>query len=443
MALDKVGDVQNFSYTGKVQSISLNPGKYKIQLWGAQGGLSQWHAGAKGGYTEGILDISSVTTLYIAVGQQGRGITAHNTTSIVTFNGGGKVNAGYSNKYGEGGGATHCAFRNGVLSSLSNYKNQVCLVAGGGGGAGYNLGGVGGGLVGKDATNKTAYGGTQTSGGNSLSTNAASKGIFGQGGSDYLPDEGCGGGGGWYGGGAGRYNDSAAGGSSYIAYFIEQGNTIAGDASMPSISGAIETGHAGNGYAKITYIETPRPKISRKDRLNSNIYANIFPEEVLNVDYIEKLKENTIISCNEVRQENHGFQINDVVAYNSKDGYFKPLATKNTRDIIGVVSSVRNENIFTLMTEGRLEYPSSPFTDTTILYLSDKQAGKMVHYKDIENTSYIPIAIYTDRSIIINILDGVFGAPLAPYGNVQELPENFEHYDTSELQEVIDTIIGI
>ncbi len=182
---------------------------------------------------------------------------------------------------------------------------------------------------------------------------------------------------------------------------------------------------------------------SYKDRLNSNIFKNIFPEEVLDVEYFEELKDKTINSYSEIKQANHGFQVNDVIAYDAKKGYYKPLATKDTKNIIGIVSSVKNNNIFTLMTEGRFEYSSLSFTDTTILYLSDKQAGKMVHYKDIENTSYIPIAIYTDNSIIVNILDGVFGAPLAPYENIQNPSENFEHYDNSELQEVIDTIIGV
>ena len=43
---------------------------------------------------------------------------------------------------GGGGGATHMAKTNrGVLSSYYNYKSEVYLVAGGGGGAGY-IGGV-------------------------------------------------------------------------------------------------------------------------------------------------------------------------------------------------------------------------------------------------------------------------------------------------------------
>ena len=47
----------------------------------------------------------------------------------------------------------------------------------------------------------------------------------------------------------------AGGGSSYIDNLIEA-STIAGNSSFPAPNGETETGHSGNGYARITCIES-------------------------------------------------------------------------------------------------------------------------------------------------------------------------------------------
>ena len=45
------GDVINFAYTGAKQSVTLPPGRYKLECWGAQGGYrSNASYGGKGGY---------------------------------------------------------------------------------------------------------------------------------------------------------------------------------------------------------------------------------------------------------------------------------------------------------------------------------------------------------------------------------------------------------
>ncbi len=83
------------------------------------------------------------------------------------------------------------------------------------------------------------------------------------------------GGGGWYGGGSYTSDSSTSavnysgGGSGFVntadnasyrpsgytGLQLDSGETIAGNASHPSISGGTETGHSGNGYARITVIE--------------------------------------------------------------------------------------------------------------------------------------------------------------------------------------------
>lgn len=105
---------------------------------------------------------------------------------------------------------------------------------------------------------------------------AGSGGSFGQGANqtitNYRHCSGAGGGG-WYGGGGGSYSDSSttncrySGGGSgfvntaasagnrpsgYIGLQLDSGETKAGNTSFPSTSGGTETGHSGNGYAKIT-----------------------------------------------------------------------------------------------------------------------------------------------------------------------------------------------
>ena len=83
------------------------------------------------------------------------------------------------------------------------------------------------------------------------------------------------GGGGWYGGGTGQSDSSTSyvnytgGGSGFVntsanasyrpsgytGLQIDSGTTTAGNTSHPSTSGGTETGHSGNGYARITVIE--------------------------------------------------------------------------------------------------------------------------------------------------------------------------------------------
>jgi len=126
------------------------------------------------------------------------------------------------------------------------------------------FGAVGGGEVGQNGSNSS--GGTQTAGGGH--GGGASGGViagFGFGG--WGENNVCGGGGGWYGGGAGY---TAGGGSGYVLtassykpagyrlsseYYLSNAQTIAGNQSFPAPGGGSETGHSGNGYARITLIE--------------------------------------------------------------------------------------------------------------------------------------------------------------------------------------------
>ena len=145
------GMVFNYSYTGTVQEVTLPPGRYKLQCWGAQGGNSGLYSGtgSKGGYSEGEITLAEVTTLYIFVGGKGGN---GSSTSLVNggWNGGGgsvgrsSYNSG--NTYGIsypacGGGATDIALVTSGMSYSGGRTNRTSasllsrfIVAGGGAG---------------------------------------------------------------------------------------------------------------------------------------------------------------------------------------------------------------------------------------------------------------------------------------------------------------------
>ena len=141
-----VGTVFNFDYTGTVQEVTLPPGRYKLQCWGAQGGNSGSYSGtgSKGGYSEGQLTLTEPTTLYIFVG--GRGASSGyggwngggGSTGSSSYNSGGTSGKSYP---ACGGGATDIATVTSDMSYSSKRNNRSaasllsrCIVAGGGAG---------------------------------------------------------------------------------------------------------------------------------------------------------------------------------------------------------------------------------------------------------------------------------------------------------------------
>lgn len=289
------GAVMNFDYTGSVQTATLTPGRYKLECWGAQGGNSNqsngtYGNGGKGGYSTGILNVSTNTTIYITVGGQGQN-GVFNTRTAGGFNGGGDgYGTNNSGVGGGGGGASDISLMSPVFSHSSYFINNIrdtnsllsrIIVAGGGGSAGYDVsnnaanGGAGGGTTGQDGLSNRVYhgtGGKQTTfgtGGSSEEPNRYSvQAKFGCGASaSNSTDVAPGGGGGWYGGGL--HCDSAGGGSGYVytpttasnypsgcllnsAYYLSNAQTIAGNQSFSSPTGGTETGHSGNGFCRIT-----------------------------------------------------------------------------------------------------------------------------------------------------------------------------------------------
>ena len=272
----------NFSYTGSVQTATLDPGKYILECWGAQGGYrSSSSYGGAGGYSIGTLSLSSKTTLYIYVGGSGNSVTSANSSGYYPggFNGG-----GYRNTYKGGGGATDIR-----IGTDSLYSRVIVAGGGGSDGSSSQSGGYAGGTSGARGSfgyGSYGYGGNQTATYSSLNA-IASQGTnnnssdcaagFGFGGFGCYSSSGYGGagGGGWYGGqgtypdGSGDDDGGGGGGSGYVytsstaknypqgcllnsSYYLTDAQTIAGNQAFTSPEGTSETGHSGNGFCRIT-----------------------------------------------------------------------------------------------------------------------------------------------------------------------------------------------
>ncbi len=278
-----------FSYTGDSQEfIAPVQGKYKLEVWGAEGGgdhqQSNLGPSGKGGYSTGVIQLKTSEKLYVYVGGKGTFCQGGYCTVPGGFNGGGsgwKRTAASDtwNPVASGGGATDIRFTKGEWNDSSSLLSRI-IVAGGGGGGGVDNGepgGHGGGLEGILVNAESGYGGTQTTGwkfGEGFSANVNTLSYIN---STY---GGNGGGGGWYGGyysaGPSKWEGSG-GGSGFIwtpesvlnvpkgyhvseQYFLTDAKTIAGNASMPTHDGkSTMIGNKADGYAKITLLEKTSP----------------------------------------------------------------------------------------------------------------------------------------------------------------------------------------
>ena len=246
--------------------VTLNPGRYKFEVWGAQGGgnntgIKGVTEGGKGGYSVGKLLLDKQTTFYLYIGSSG--INGGNGG----YNGGGAlgssiwVNDPNNNNRAPGGGATDIRLKKGIQTIIKTIDFEITyyglqdslesrvIVAGGGGG--YNPeNGFGGGTEGAHTNLTYATSGNQTHPGK---TSTGEDAGFGYGGFTRLKGEGISGGGaGYYGGGGSTY---ALGGSGYYnKSFFYVGSTLAGDTRFPSPFNTFENGHSGDGAARITHL---------------------------------------------------------------------------------------------------------------------------------------------------------------------------------------------
>ncbi|MDR3302126.1 MAG: hypothetical protein LBT01_06320 [Spirochaetaceae bacterium] len=247
-------------------------GTYKIQVWGARGGIYNNILGGAGGYAEGVVTLTLNQTLYVYVG--GAGAVHTNSGGAGGWNGGGKGGARNGSGYGGsgGGGASDVRLVGGAWNEADSLASRF-IVAGGGGGKSTRSAapGVGGGLT----------GGRYATAGQSAPANPGTAGVgsFGIGAVGYTsirtgteyPQRygGSGGGGGYWGGGAdASIANPGGGGSGFVKGFNGCNNTdnfdalsgitvsnpvlYAGNVVFLSPTGVDETGHRDSGYVRIT-----------------------------------------------------------------------------------------------------------------------------------------------------------------------------------------------
>ena len=263
--------IWSYQYSGEYQTFTAPySGYYKMEAWGAQGGSydNGSAAGGLGAYTKGEIYLEKDDNLYIYVGGTGANPLEYDKATGGGWNGGGNgLRSSYtgSNIAAEGGGGASDirlipTSSKEVWNEFNSLKSRIMVAAGGSGGArydtGYSVGKPGGGLTGYEGgcdagvCGRNIYlygghGGTQSLGGNNMSSKDANGG-FGYGGTGVKSNYNSTGGGGGYYGGAGAHavgNGRTIGstGSSYIS-----GHE--GCNSITEISTAINIEHTGSAY---------------------------------------------------------------------------------------------------------------------------------------------------------------------------------------------------
>ena len=300
-SMDSGVNTKTFNYTGKPEEYTVpRDGYYYIEMAGAQGGSlvstnTQYgkSIGGKGAKTSGYIYLEANEKIYFYVGGEGSTSTS-NEYIEGGYNGGGKghsVSAVYPGA--SGGEATDVRLTSDSWNNTKSLISRIMVAAGGGGASlssnKYSDGAAGGGLLGeKPRYTSVALYGTTNSGGqaDTTLTNNGTSGTFAVGGNGGA--DATGGGGAGYYGGAGASQGSAinpggSGGSSYISGYagvnsVKELTTITHTNETLHYSGKYfidgkmyEDNNSGNGYAKISYVDT-KPK-RRNAKLNNVRYV--------------------------------------------------------------------------------------------------------------------------------------------------------------------------
>ena len=323
------GDVINFTYSGVGKPISLMPGEYVFECWGAAGGswTNGWMRG-KGAYVAGELELKDLATFHVFVGQMpGQNVTAGG------WNGGGNGDGSSGS-----GGASDIRLLSGAWNNANGLRSRIMVAGAGGGVSVYSSNNTdtshGGELTGLENgyASSRAYGGTQTAGGagalwTGYQNQRGANGAFGTGGhaAAGTNSQGSGGGGGWYGGGAGSWS-KGGGGSSFISghpgcnavasqasgthtgqpvhysdIIFTNTKMIAGNKSMPDPFGEnFVIGNLNHGYVRITVVFNPI--------IVSEIYFIKFDDKML---YFDEVTDDWEILDREMGQ----FTLQDIIDY--------------------------------------------------------------------------------------------------------------------------------
>ena len=306
-SMDNGVNTKTFAYTGESQEYTVpRDGYYYIELGGGAGynsGTANYDS--NGAKTSGYVYLEAGEKLYFYVGGHGEKPNTNCRTSGYEFNGGGIAKPAAAGKCGgTGGSATDVRLVGGSWDDTKSLISRIMVAGGGGYGdqaSNYTLG-YGGTLYGTKTLFATyqqylSNPGTQISGGvaptkYSGAQSTGDAGSFGKGGAGGASPSGTSSGGG-SGGGSGYYGASgssglssgswaSSGGSSYISGYagvnsVKESTTITHTNQTIHYSGKyfvggdmIEGQNAGNGYAKISYVDS-KPK-RRNTKLNNVRY---------------------------------------------------------------------------------------------------------------------------------------------------------------------------
>ncbi|MCC0671533.1 hypothetical protein IC216_06010 [Clostridioides sp. ES-S-0145-01] len=418
--------VKEFNCTGSVQTITLPPETYILEIWGA--------GRYKAGYSKGVLRLTESTKLFVHVG----GGNELNDNKL-SYNGGGKGTTNF-NVQSNGCGATD------IRIGVDDLNHRV-IVAGGAGGLGchYNYttkggnvttGGAGGGLMGR--TPQTV-GGDYPSGGKQqeAGTHFGSKTLkpsFGIGGGtggttcEGVDIYGGGGGGGWYGGGGGFVNDRSfnefcggAGGSGYILtansykpsgyaltekYYLTDAITC-----DPTDAGYVNrsSGYA-HGFARIRLLDEPPTVTLSSSNLGDinknndiNLKCTIVVGSENRVNLSVKLN-NENISTQSVSNGTHNLII-------PKDKLYPlSIGSSNTITVIASNSTGKSTSktcIFTIInTKPFINVSNISDTQTTFTVLDlDNNLNRIEFYLDSTSLETITTDLYLEKTINYTLED--------------------------------------
>src|ERR1043166_7774631 len=125
-----------FNYTGNTQTINLQAGSYSIECWGADGGKGFYSTttnnryGGKGGYSKGVITLSSASLVNIYVGGKGQDRDGIIIMASGGWNGGANSASFVTRGGGGGGGGTD------IRIGGNSFADRVIVAGGGGGGIG-------------------------------------------------------------------------------------------------------------------------------------------------------------------------------------------------------------------------------------------------------------------------------------------------------------------
>lgn len=168
-------------------------------------------------------------------------------------------------------------------------------------------------------------------------------------------------------------------------------------------------------------------------KANSTIFKNPQDQHLFDLSCLGTIThENKTIKVN---QQNHYFQVGDILYYNVKTNLFgKAVAVNNiASEVCGAVYEVIDKDNFVIVAKGEIKTTRYTFDEGTPLYLSENYPGKLISIQP----SYIikQVAIQTVDGIEIDIQRGYRIA-----GNLSPSTEELVPYTQEELDEIIKNI---